>query len=128
MTRCAAFLAALLVLTTPSQAVTIRDDPGGDVIAYVQCARQIKTARFDGLCASACTLYLAVRDKCVTPRARFAFHRAYGADPRVNEIATRHMMKSYPAWVRRWIAAHGGLSSKLIVMSNSYARKHMKAC
>lgn len=115
-------------LTVPAAAITIGNDPGGEVIEYAIKAKRAKSVRFDGLCASACTLYLSVADKCITPRARFGFHRAYGSDAKGNEVATQHLMRNYPAWVRRWIAAHGGLSSKLIVMPNSYARKHIKGC
>ena len=119
---------ALLCSVNTAAAIVVRNDPGGDVIRYSIKAQKTKTVRFDGQCVSACTLFLTVKDKCLTPRATFGFHRAYGASKRINDAATQHMWERYPDWVRRWITANGGLTSRMIVMPNSYARKHMRAC
>lgn len=101
---------------------------GGAVIDYAIKAKKTKSVRFDGLCASACTLYLSVPDKCATPRARFAFHRVYGSTPSGDEIATQYLWRNYPEWVRRWLIMHGGLTSTLKIMPNSYIRKYIKVC
>jgi hypothetical protein len=56
-------------------AQTNRRDTGGEVVAYmVKAMGQEAPDRIDGLCASACTIYLSTA--CVTPRSRLIFHAA----------------------------------------------------
>jgi hypothetical protein len=58
--------------------------------------------------------------------ALFRFHSPSGSADLGN--AREFMMRKYPAWVRHWIAARGGLSSKLITMDFAYARKFLPNC
>ena len=117
-----------LNLYSNANAVTIHNDRGGEVIGYSIRAQKMKSVRFNGACISACTLYLMIQDKCITPRAKFGFHLAYGASERVNKAATQHMWAKYPQWVRDWITAQGGLTSRMIYMPYSYAGKFIRGC
>jgi hypothetical protein len=114
--------------------VKISNDRGGYVIQYVMRLQKLRQAgipvQFAGRCLSACTLYLALpkSQTCISPRASFGFHAAYGAGPKGNRIATSYMLNKYPSWVRNWISNHGGLSQKLITMPYEYTSKYMKTC
>src|SRR3954451_3355498 len=101
--------------------VRIANDRGGLIRHYVDRYDRLndtgQTVVIDGLCASACTIVLAKvpADRiCVTERTTLAFHAAwdFGAGGRhiVNSGATRIMYSMYPAAVRNWITARGGLS------------------
>lgn len=112
----------------------INNDRGGYVIQYALRLQKMKQAgtqvAFTGKCLSACTLYLALPkgQTCISPRASFSFHAAYGAGPKGNQIATTYMFNKYPSWVQDWIASNGGLSRKLITMPSSYASNYMRPC
>jgi hypothetical protein len=112
----------------------ISNDRGGYVIQYAMRLQKLKQAgtsvQFAGPCLSACTLYLALptSQTCISRRASFSFHAAYGAGPRGNAIATSYMFNKYPGWVRSWISSKGGLSRRLITMPYGYASKYMKPC
>lgn len=115
------------------QAITIYNDYGGYVYKYWKKATTTQEVRFDGYCASACTLYLIVENKCATKRARFGFHLAYSQKKNSQYMELSHpvsqmMFEQYPDWVQKWIKANGGLKRQVIVMPNSYIMKHMKAC
>ena len=118
----ALLLAALLLIPFTAEAKTIRHDMGGVVIDYAIRVKKTDQVRFDGPCVSACTLYLTVKDKCVTPRAVFGFHAA------THPSATLFLLRQYPAWVNRWIASKGGLTSRMIYMPYSYASKFIRGC
>ncbi|WP_213544830.1 hypothetical protein [Vannielia litorea] len=114
--------------------IVINHDNGGNVINY---ARRVSKARisgtpvrFNGRCASACTMFLALdnRQTCITPGASFLFHRPYGGRADMNSWAENYMMERYPAWVQRWIARRGGLSKRVLKMNYSYAAKYMPTC
>jgi hypothetical protein len=112
----------------------ISNDRGGYVIQYALKLQSMKQAgtqvQFTGRCLSACTLYLALpkSQTCISSRASFTFHAAYGAGPRGNQIATSYMLNKYPSWVRSWISNQGGLSRRLVTMPYGYASKHMRPC
>ena len=114
--------------------VRIQNDRGGYVIQYAMKLQALREAgtrvQFTGGCLSACTLYLALptSQTCISPRASFSFHAAYGAGPKGNRIATSFMLNKYPGWVRTWISSHGGLSRRLITMPYGYASKYMIEC
>lgn len=111
-----------------AHARTVGNDMGGNIMEYHRAVKRIEASgepvRIDGLCASACTLYLRLPSKqlCITPRARFGFHASNQA------WGTRAMWNEYPGWVRQWITTHGGLTKRQIVMPNEYAAKHISFC
>ena len=99
------------------------------------CARRAKTVIIDGLCASACTIVLGAvpRDKiCVTSHANLGFHAAwdFGANGRAvtNPEATQMLYSMYPSPVRRWIAARGGLTPRMIFLRGKQLQALYKPC
>jgi len=90
----------------------ITRDTGGIIGLYLDHYRMLKYNHtkiiVDGLCNSACTLALANPDLCVTERAWFGFHSAS------TQAGTDLLMATYPKQVKEWIAARGGLTTKVL--------------
>jgi hypothetical protein len=115
-------------------AVEIGNDSGGYVAEYAlrlyamtETRRRIK---FVGVCDSACTLFLALpaEQTCIDQGAYFRFHAPSAPSASAAEAVAAYMMRKYPAWVRSWIAAQGGLSDRLVTMSHRYARNFIRPC
>jgi hypothetical protein len=118
----------LLAALVPAFAeVRILSSPGGEVSQYLRLFAAVRATGervvIDGPCLSACTLLLSTipNDRiCVTRRAVLGFHAARAVD-RYGRIyaapdATRVVASTYPPRVRAWIARHGGLTSRLILL------------
>jgi len=95
----------------------VNNDYGGDFREYQQRVQALTLTNtrvvFNGVCHSACTMYLAVPDKCRTERAVFSFHAPYYTEWwRKGWRAKAYedlLMAYYPAPVQKWIEASGGL-------------------
>jgi hypothetical protein len=123
-------LTALLLLAALAPAfaeVRILSSPGGEVTQYLRLFAAVRATGervvIDGPCLSACTLLLSTIPNnriCVTRRAILGFHAARAMDRRgriyAAPEATRVVAATYPAPVRAWIARHGGLTSRLILL------------
>jgi hypothetical protein len=108
--------------------VRIHHDPGGEVSSYIRKFQAVRESGervvIDGPCLSACTLLLGLIPKsriCVTRQAELGFHAASYYDDASQELVptragSRVVMRIYPAEIRGWIARHGGLQPKLIVL------------
>ncbi len=62
--------------------------------------------RIDSHCQSACTIFLSIRNVCVTPGATLLFHS--GGDPRTNRKSastTQHMLNAYNPALRQYVTA-----------------------
>jgi len=60
--------------------------------------------RIDGHCQSACTIFLSIRNVCVTPNATLLFHA--GGDPRTARMSagsTQHMLAAYNSALRQYV-------------------------
>jgi hypothetical protein len=136
-------LAAVLLLLAgvgASQAVVrIADDRGGRIGTYVDRYQGVRTSGetviIDGLCASACTIVLGAvpHDRiCVTSHANLGFHAAwdFGANGRAvtNNEATHMLYSMYPPAVRKWIAARGGLTQRMIFLRGKQLQTMYKPC
>ena len=135
-------LAAVLLLAgvgASHAAVRIADDRGGRIGTYVDRYQSLRssgeTVIIDGLCASACTIVLGAvpHDRiCVTSHANLGFHAAwdYGAHGRTvtNPEATQMLYSMYPSAVRRWIAARGGLTPRMIFLRGKQLQALYKPC
>ena len=134
-------LAAALLLAgigASQAAVRIANDVGGRIDRYLDGYEKLgasgKMVIIDGLCASACTIVLAMvpREKiCVTPNANLAFHAAwdFGAHRRITNFeATRMLFTMYPVQVQRWIARHGGLTPRTIVLRGKRLHAMYRSC
>src|SRR5580704_180131 len=135
------FAAALLLwgIGASQAAVRIANDAGGRIDRYLDGYEKLgasgQRVRIDGLCASACTIVLAMipRDKiCVTSNANLAFHAAwdFGAHRRTitNPEATRILFAMYPVQVRHWIARHGGLTPRTLLLRGKQLQAMYRSC
>jgi hypothetical protein len=123
------FAAVLAVLAMPAAAdVRILASPGGQVGPFLRLFETVRQTGervvIDGPCLSACTLVLMSLPRqriCVTPRAVLGFHAATSRDflgRSVHEAeATGAVLAAYPPRVRQWIVRHGGLSSRMLLLS-----------
>ena len=60
--------------------------------------------RIDSHCQSACTIFLSIRNVCITPNATLLFHS--GGDPqtgRVSKESTQHMLAAYNSALRKYV-------------------------
>src|SRR5579862_1732426 len=60
--------------------------------------------RIDSHCQSACTIFLSIRNVCITPSATLLFHS--GGDPhsgRVSAGSTSHMLAAYNSALRQYV-------------------------
>ena len=116
-----------LAATGASATMRISDDVGGRIGTYVDQFSAVRASGqrvvIDGACLSACTLVLGIVPRnriCVTRRAMLGFHAAWMPGPRgrpvPSAIGTQALWDMYPAHVRRWINARGGLSSKMVFL------------
>ena len=119
--------------------VRIANDRGGLIQRYLDRYDELnetgQTVVIDGLCASACTIALAKIPSnriCVTERARLAFHAAWdlggGGRHITNREATRMIYSAYPAPVRNWISARGGLSPHTIFLHGTKLQTMFARC
>jgi hypothetical protein len=127
-----ALTAAVLTLAAfPNPAfadVRVTGDLGGEVTSYIRKFQEIRESGerlvIDGPCLSACTLFAAFvppDQVCVTRRAVLGFHGAtLYDDARHRLVPTRRgtalVMHVYPPEIRNWIARHGGLTQRIIMM------------
>ena len=139
LTGCLA-VAFLLIGVSASQAVVrIADDRGGRIGTYVDKYESLRssgdTVVIDGLCASACTIVLGAVPSnkiCVTSRANLGFHAAwdFGTNGRAvtNTEATRMLYSMYPPQIRRWIAARGGLTPRMLFLHGRQLQSMYHPC
>ena len=123
-----AAVASLMFAAAAHADVRITNDPGGEVLSYVNKYRELRTTGehlvIDGPCLSACTLFTAFippNQVCVTRRAVLGFHAAsYYDDARRSLVPTRAgtrlVMRLYPAQIRDWIQRQGGLTPRIIAL------------
>jgi hypothetical protein len=142
MRHATGLLAAVLLLVgmAPSYAVVrIADDRGGRIGTYVDKYQGLRSSGqsviIDGLCASACTIVLGAiphNKICVTSHATLGFHAAwdFGANGHAvtNPEATQMLYSMYPAPVKRWIAARGGLTPHLIFLRGRELQALLRPC
>jgi hypothetical protein len=105
-----AALLCLLALPARAETIDVSDNHGGRVATYdaewAANARRGASVRIVGPCQSACTVLLGHIPRsriCVTPQASFGFHLAHLSQ------ATATLWGAYPADIKAWINAHGGL-------------------
>jgi len=121
-------------LPTPPEAVSIGNDTGGVVIEYaLQRARWEEAGtkvRFDGRCASACTMFLALppENLCITRNAVFLFHSPTAPERSARARAKDYLSSFYPDWVTAWIDKHGGLSRNMLRMDYRDASRYLPTC
>ena len=114
--------------------VFVANNSGGNIANFAVEAAGYRSAgthlKFTGRCDSACTLFLGLPSEqtCVSVGAYFRFHSPTASSSRSEHLAQNYLMRSYPGWVRSWIAQHHGLSHTLITMDYDVVSRHMPTC
>ena len=121
-------------LQSSRKSVSISNNSGGMIVQFAIKLAEYRDAgtliKFSGRCDSACTLFLSLpkQQTCIKPGAYFRFHAPSARSSRSERSAQAFMMTKYPDWVRSWIQAKGGLSSRLFKMDYAYASRFIPNC
>ncbi len=105
-------IAALALSVTVAQAAS-----GNGGLLYAHAQRACSAPRITGMCASACTTVLMCKNVCAMPGAELGFHAVIGT--KHNARINAWVMGLYPPRVRAYIRAHGGLTSRKIIVNAS---------
>ena len=63
--------------------------------------------RIDSHCQSACTLFLSVRNVCITPSATLLFHAGGNRQTNhINPASAQHMLDAYKPSLRQYVSAN----------------------
>jgi hypothetical protein len=63
--------------------------------------------RIDSHCQSACTLFLSIRNVCITPNATLLFHSGGNRQTNhINPASTQHMLNAYKPALRQFVSAN----------------------
>ena len=73
------------------------------VSQYNQSGEQF---RIDGHCQSSCTLFLAIRNVCISRSATLLFHAAHDGAGNVSPANTQHMLVAYHPQLREYLVSH----------------------
>lgn len=132
-------LAWLLTAGSAAGAVTIYDDPGGQIGPYLAKYRAVRASNeqvvIDGVCASACTMILGSIPKsriCATPRAVLVFHNAWDPSPSGAPVPNRAgnaiLWSTYPRGIRKWLNRHGGLGVQTLYLQGPELYAIVRPC
>jgi len=103
--------AVLLMLSTSAMAGTSAGfEMGGRYARFDPVVSQHNQSgelfRIDGHCQSACTLFLAIRNVCISRNATLLFHAAHDRSRNVSPSLTSHMLDAYNARLRAYVTAN----------------------
>jgi hypothetical protein len=123
----AVLLGAAALLPARAETIDVDDSHGGRVADYDArwAAHAGARVRIVGPCQSACTVLLAHVPRsriCVTPQASLGFHLAHRSQ------ATATLWSGYPADIRAWIDAHGGLQRDFLWMRAPEIYRFFRRC
>lgn len=108
----AAIAATLLLASSPAFAVgsIAGYEKGGRFVRFDPVVSQYNMSgepfRIDGICKSACTLFLSIRNVCITRRATFFFHAGHDRNRNITVSATNHMLAAYNDQLRSYVLAN----------------------
>jgi hypothetical protein len=122
-----ALLLGAAALSARAETIDVDDSHGGRVADYNArwAGHAGARVRIVGPCQSACTVLLAHVPRgriCVTPQARFGFHLAHLSQ------ATATLWSGYPADIKAWIDAHGGLQRDFLWMGAPDIYRFFRPC
>jgi hypothetical protein len=108
--------AALLLAAAPAMAGTSRGfENGGYFTRFDPVVAEFnenrRPFRIVGLCQSACTLFLSIRNVCVERTARFEFHAGSDGKGNILRAASQHMLNAYNPKLRRFVIEKGYLET-----------------
>jgi hypothetical protein len=62
--------------------------------------------RIDSHCQSACTMFLSIRNVCVSPGATLLFHAGGSKLRGISPVRTQQMLSTYNAALQQYVTAH----------------------
>jgi len=62
--------------------------------------------RIDSHCQSACTIFLSIRNVCITPGATLLFHAGGTQRNGISAQSTQHMLAAYNQPLRQYVSEH----------------------
>ena len=104
--------AMLLLFSTPaiSAGTTAGYEMGGRYARFDPVVSQYNQSgelfRIDGHCQSSCTLFLAIRNVCVSRGATLLFHAAHDGSGNASPSNTEHMLNAYNPRLREYVTAN----------------------
>jgi hypothetical protein len=101
----------LLLAAGPTQAGNISGfEMGGNYRRFDPVVSQYNQSgelfRIDGHCQSSCTLFLAIRNVCISRGATLLFHSAHDRTGAVSPANTEHMLAAYNPQLREYLVSH----------------------
>jgi hypothetical protein len=103
---------AVLVVASPALAAgtTAGFEMGGNYRRFDPVVGQYNQSgelfRIDGHCQSSCTLFLSIRNVCISRRATLLFHSAHDRNGNPSPSNTEHMLAAYNAKLRDYVVSH----------------------
>jgi hypothetical protein len=106
------FLGACAIAASPAFAdgTSLGHGEGGRIVDFLPIVRQYNASgeifRIQGVCKSACTLFLGIRNVCVERRATLMFHGGHDIEENVtgpDTRASRAMLYHYNAALRQYL-------------------------
>jgi predicted amidophosphoribosyltransferase len=104
--------AMLLMFSTPAMAAgtTAGFEMGGRYARFDPVVSQYNQSgelfRIEGHCQSSCTLFLAIRNVCVSRGATLLFHASHDRSGSASPSNTVHMLNAYNPTLREYVTAH----------------------
>lgn len=134
-----AALASAAWVSSAHATIWITGDMGGTILEYAERFQKARDAGeqvvIDGKCLSACTMVIGMVPRgrvCATSRAVLGFHAAFRRTSNGSTVAstdaTKFMLNAYPAEVRHWINAHGGLTNQMIYLQGRELAAYVPSC
>ena len=108
----AAIAVALLAIASPAWAAgnTAGFEMGGNYRRFDPVVGEYNQSgelfRIDGHCQSSCTLFLAIRNVCISRRATLLFHAAHDRNGNPSPSNTEHMLAAYNPQLREYLVSH----------------------
>jgi hypothetical protein len=105
-------VALLLLASTPAMAAgtTAGFEMGGRYARFDPVVGQYNQSgelfRIDGHCQSSCTLFLAIRNVCISRSATLLFHAAHDRSGNASPSNTQHMLSAYNSRLREYVTAN----------------------
>lgn len=105
-------VALSLLFSTPAMAAgtTAGFEMGGRYHRFDPVVSQYNQSgelfRIDGHCQSSCTLFLAIRNVCISRSATLLFHAAHDRSANASPSNTEHMLAAYNPKLRDYVVSH----------------------
>ncbi len=110
-----------------SQPANTTIDYGGSIFERITTFNMLKdtgvTIKIEGVCISACTMYLGLPDVCVQDGALFGFHSSFEMDQnggmKKSDFGNQVLMEFYPDAVKKYVVENKLLDTINLTLVNA---------